>query len=79
MTIIDTNGKEMSKTSLENLKRWPTELTLSETLEILGWRSEDNPRTHTGTRLIFDDKGNGLGAKTAHETWQLLRERGLIQ
>lgn len=50
--------------------------TLHQTLAAAGWRSE--PSRKLSARRVYDASGALVGHLTAHETWALLRERGVV-
>lgn len=58
------------------------EPTLSEVLAGLGWSSrgavDGEPVYTNGKRLVLDVDGAEVGWMTAGDTWELLRERGLL-
>jgi hypothetical protein len=51
---------------------------LNDVLASLGWRTAPR-RHHAGQgKRVYDSAGNDLGDLTAHEVWDLLRERELV-
>lgn len=51
-------------------------MTLHDALTAIGWSHA--PGKFVGRRYVFDGTGTLVGHLTAGQTWDLLRERGLL-
>lgn len=54
------------------------EPTLNETLSRLGWHTAERQNPAGQGKRVYDADGNDLGDLSAHEVWELLRDRGLV-